>query len=785
MFNNSRVVSYFPSQATDDVAGSRLPGDLTPFPVCPGTSRSLQSSLNPNATISSKCGSCQDASIFPKVLNCLHTFCKLCLERQQTTTDKLKCPQCLQETTLPAEGIAGLFSHYATSIILKTLVLDRSCLTCTACKHTAVPAVARCLDCVHYICFNCVMAHQFMHWLQSHRVLTLGGIQIYPNNLTKNDQATRCFRHKNETVQFICRTCNISVCRECAEFEHPIDTHTLMALVDVRQKLNEDLSFVISSTKKKTDNLLSSVMGIENTLSRLHIQYREAQADICSSFESWNETTLERTKQEILIDLQNTYNKKFLFMERLGKKVQESLCKIIKVCVTAERLATFSSTNKELLAFQELLDTDFQEIMTFNPETHLQGMDLVFVPNFTALQVSIQNSLACTQQRSEVVLRGGFSRPDLEAPTTESYSNRYSQTPLGTSNNASLSTSLMRERTYCSGASCSTSNDPCSTSLLPYAEKWSTVPNPIFPYVPHLSEPSVSLLRSSYALGDVLQNKSPIKRQKIFYHSKFGEFGVMEGQFTEPCGVAVNAQGDIIIADTNRHRIQVFDRGCRFKLRFGECGRRDGQLHYPNRVFVVHAFGHIIVTERSPTHQVQVFNQYGHFLRKFGSSVLEHPRAVTVDSKRRIIVVECKVMRVIIFDLWGNILRQFSCSEHLEFPNGVAANDKEEIFISDNGAHCVKVFSYEGALLRLIGGAGVTNYPIAVCINRNGHLVVSDNHHYFHITVFTQDGHLVSAFESHVKHAQCYDVALTHDNSVILASKDCRLYIYRYDQSLF
>jgi hypothetical protein len=54
-------------------------------------------------------------------------------------------------------------------------------------------------------------------------------------------------------------------------------------------------------------------------------------------------------------------------------------------------------------------------------------------------------------------------------------------------------------------------------------------------------------------------NNSTLKRQKMIYHQKFGEFGVLEGQFTEPSGVTVNAQGDIIVADTNNHRIQIFD----------------------------------------------------------------------------------------------------------------------------------------------------------------------------------------------------------------------------------
>lgn len=295
-------------------------------------------------------------------------------------------------------------------------------------------------------------------------------------------------------------------------------------------------------------------------------------------------------------------------------------------------------------------------------------------------------------------------------------------------------------------------------------------------------DPIIDLSRKLINGSPVLPLKSQIKRQKMIYHCKFGEFGVMEGQFTEPSGVAVNAQNDIIVADTNNHRIQIFDKEGRFKFQFGECGKRDGQLLYPNRVAVVKQSGDIIVTERSPTHQIQIYNQYGQFVRKFGATILQHPRGVTVDNKGRIIVVECKVMRVLIFDQMGNVLQKFGCSKHLEFPNGVVVNDKQEIFISDNRAHCVKVFSYEGHFLRQIGGEGLTNYPIGVCINEAGEILVADNHNNFNITIFSQDGQLISALESKVKHAQCFDVALMDDNSVVLASKDYRIYIYRYLQ---
>ena len=48
-----------------------------------------------------------------------------------------------------------------------------------------------------------------------------------------------------------------------------------------------------------------------------------------------------------------------------------------------------------------------------------------------------------------------------------------------------------------------------------------------------------------------------LKRQKMIYHMKFGDYGTDEGHFTEPSGVAVGSLGQIIVADTNNHRMQV------------------------------------------------------------------------------------------------------------------------------------------------------------------------------------------------------------------------------------
>ena len=44
---------------------------------------------------------------------------------------------------------------------------------CQGCKSKEHSAVARCHDCSHFLCPNCVMAHQFMHCFEGHRVVAL------------------------------------------------------------------------------------------------------------------------------------------------------------------------------------------------------------------------------------------------------------------------------------------------------------------------------------------------------------------------------------------------------------------------------------------------------------------------------------------------------------------------------------------------------------------------------------------------------------------------------------
>ncbi|XP_073999293.1 tripartite motif-containing protein brain tumor isoform X2 [Rhodnius prolixus] len=846
----------------------------SPLTVSPSTSV-VSSGSSLGSSSANRCGLCHETYLHPpRVLPCLHTYCQSCLDSYQDSPNKVGCPECQADCLLLPKSYSDLLPDITVNCLLDSdlnstcdirITGATSCATttasvasgapspttatattvsssplvhCTSCKSKTSSAVATCLDCDHSLCPNCVMAHQYMHCFEGHRVVNLqsmnSGAQtgqslasqepaINKEESTKSDKMIFCPRHKLETLKYFCRPCSVPICKECTLVDHPPPLHDTDHLSEVGSKQLEALNQTIQESKSKATDIRNMIKNLEHSSGRLQVQYHKAQNEINDTFQFYR-SMLEERKQELLKELESVFSAKQMSLTVFGQKAQDTVDKIYQACEFYERLSKHASL-VECLMFKKLIDSKLHGLNSFNFEPTLQNAhDLEFVSNYQAIQVGVRNTFGYVRSSGEVNIGPTKQQPPIARPVNGFHlnGNRSNSPPsVIASNNLhntltsmtsagvgnvpvnSATTTTTNDRNFTNGLNSQFENNIISkrfstaNSLGPFSttvsdinvngnsyDKWSNGGD-LFPtsdYQLLSSHDSMMDISTKLLSTTIFPPKSQIKRQKMIYHCKFGEFGVLEGQFTEPSGVAVNAQNDIIVADTNNHRIQIFDKEGRFKFQFGECGKRDGQLLYPNRVAVVKTSGDIIVTERSPTHQIQIYNQYGQFVRKFGANILQHPRGVTVDSKGRIIVIECKVMRVIIFDQSGNVLQKFGCSKHLEFPNGVVVNDKQEIFISDNRAHCVKVFNYEGIFLRQIGSEGVTNYPIGVGINSAGEILIADNHNNFNLTIFTQDGQLVSALESKVKHAQCFDVALMDDGSVVLASKDYRLYIYRYVQ---
>ena len=135
--------------------------------------------------------------------------------------------------------------------------------------------------------------------------------------------------------------------------------------------------------------------------------------------------------------------------------------------------------------------------------------------------------------------------------------------------------------------------------------------------------------------------------------SQFGSWGVGDGEFRDPCSVACNSRGDIVVADIDNHRNQVFDRKGKFLFKFGSKGKRKGQFILPFCVAVDQRNNQIVVAD-SGNNRIQVFDEKGAFLRAFGSNgqgdgQFSNPWGVVVDQQGNYVVADGNNHRIQIF----------------------------------------------------------------------------------------------------------------------------------------
>ena len=345
---------------------------------------------------------------------------------------------------------------------------------------------------------------------------------------------------------------------------------------------------------------------------------------------------LAERKLDVTKEIEKLYSTKQVALSVFGQKIHDSTDKIDQMVTFTEKLLQSAST-KDVLLFQSSLETRMHHLVSSFPQLDLANtVQLEFISNFQAIQVGVRNQFGYIKSGSDkgvaLAKQPPISRPCTTLAVSQSSAPSQSNSVMsGLSASNPLSTLLPGTSSYSSfsnlghdfqnnsftfghsgegnpyqGLQSSPLDILENLSLLASGSSFNSNPDVLTMTnsVPMSMGPTASLATPVPSAPIVYPPKAQIRRQKMIYHCKFGEFGILEGQFTEPSGVAVTEENEIIVADTNNHRIQVFDKEGNFKFQFGEVGKRDGQLLYPNRVAVVASSGNIVVTERSPTHQV-------------------------------------------------------------------------------------------------------------------------------------------------------------------------------------
>ena len=180
-----------------------------------------------------------------------------------------------------------------------------------------------------------------------------------------------------------------------------------------------------------------------------------------------------------------------------------------------------------------------------------------------------------------------------------------------------------------------------------------------------------------------------------------------ETTFNAPRDIATAADGSLFVADSRNHRIVHLDAQGLFLNAFGGYGNvMDGEIpgglmNEPWGV-AVGPDGNVYVAD-TWNHRIQVFSPDGQFLRMW--SVFEvnglpdgfwGPRGIAIDQTGRVFVTDTGKQRVVVFDANGTYLTQFGGlgleAGNLDEPVGIEIAPDGKIFISDTWNYRVQVF---------------------------------------------------------------------------------------------
>lgn len=234
----------------------------------------------------------------------------------------------------------------------------------------------------------------------------------------------------------------------------------------------------------------------------------------------------------------------------------------------------------------------------------------------------------------------------------------------------------------------------------------------------------------------VTTTAAPAAALTLPFNLKWGTLGSGNGQFNSPRGVAVDATGNVFVADRTNHRIQVFSPSGAFIRTFGTQGSANGQMNAPNDV-AVDAAGNVFVAD-TLNDRIDVFTTTGTFVRKFGTvgtgdGQFSDPMGITVGASGSVYVADTGNNRVQHLSASGTFFRKWGSTGpgdgKFQSPRDVVFDPFfADVYVADVTNQRIQRFSNLGVFETKWGtagaGAGQFDSPRALTVDPVSHEVV-------------------------------------------------------------
>ncbi|XP_048578185.1 uncharacterized protein LOC116612999 isoform X1 [Nematostella vectensis] len=247
------------------------------------------------------CSICIEHFNDPRVLPCLHSFCRHCLEELAVHSEgrgKLVCPLCKAEFQISPADVPSLKVNFMINSIISVLPLltsedSKKKPSCESCD-SGEPAQGRCNECDHFVCEQCISAHKRLRLLQHHTLLSLD--EIKSGKLLSKSKTSYCTKHEGEVLKLFCESCKEVICRDCTVVDHK--NHDYLFTSDVIAREKEEILGRAKKVASKLTDIEQAMALVEETQQHLEENKRATRRDL-DAFIDKQIGTLEKMRSDL------------------------------------------------------------------------------------------------------------------------------------------------------------------------------------------------------------------------------------------------------------------------------------------------------------------------------------------------------------------------------------------------------------------------------------------------------------------------------------------------------
>ena len=705
------------------------------------------------------CPICQEHYTEPKVLPCLHYYCKKCILKLALRTQSGKsfhCPECRCEATLPEGGVDNLkTAFFANRLKSKVITLQRAHgkveVKCELCRASS-NAEAFCRQCSCFICNECVQAHSKLRCFFGHQIASLEDLKhgrVKPIAV-KEPLTSKCDVHEEPFIIY-CYDCSCLICQHCTLKDHlgHIYEFTKKAAPGAKAKLHEDmqpLKDLKYAIVKAGEKILVTTLEIkaqkQASINNLHTTFKELH------------NILEQHEQELVDDATTIAQEKLQKLSQQEKTLSLASAELQSVVDYTERCVSLSTDNELVSMDTEIRKTIQQKIQEHSKSGRslepVEEADMaVEVTCVEALQ-----QLCLTQANITTAVDPAKCTVDLTAPAevvkpyVGTLTTRLSNDKP---NNRKCKVTCHIKSLY-NGVTtdCAIDKDGPGRYIIQYT-----------PTVRGRHELTV-LLNGHLVTG------SPFPVYVSINPTQLGKPAKIWTRITRPNGITANSKGEILVAlcegtinivkyDTEGKRVDLVEKSDLVSPRCIACDDEDNiycidqdsnkiltcdgngdklQIHEvkqerknEGRRTIAFANQKLFVAENGLFGSIKVYSkqlQHLSTVKHRNMNVLD----ISVDIHQNLCVSDLNNSCVHVFTEDGVHLHSIGHDkEELKKPWGLCVHG-QYVYVTDTKSHCVFVFTTDGEYVTSFGQKGQKegdfNFPCYIYVDKNGFVFVPD-----------------------------------------------------------